>query len=211
MEDRVPLLKRADTFIFQKIDEFRATPSYAKLLENDVALEENEQRIAKGVLLAATAILPLLLLFILWLTNYSVKSNLELRTQVVNRMQEILSQNGAAGNLSNTLAASTSFSDQNALNSQMSSVLSGIGVDAGKVRISNFTASNISSTLTRAEADFKFEGLNTAQLMSMYTALMGRERFRVSSVAIKRNDASNLLDGTFHAIHFGQALSPEEI
>lgn len=205
MEEKVPLLKRADQFIFQKIDEFRATPTYSKLLETYTSLEENEQRVAKGVLLALTAVLPLIFLFTLWIANYSVRSDLNLRLGLVQHMQDILAQNNAAGGLSTSLAAPMAFLDQNALNTQLSGVLSRAGVDAGKVRVSNFTSSNISSQLTKAEADFRFDGLNTNQLMSMFTTLLGTERFRISSVSIKRNDASNMLDGDFHAIHYGQS------
>ena len=205
MEERLPLLKQADVFVFKKIDEFRASPAYGKLLETYAGLEENEQKIAKALMLAATAIIPLLLLFTLWVANYSSKSDLETRSQLVERMQEIISQNNAAGNLIATVASPVAIMDQGALSGQLNSIASSTGVDAGKLRVSNFTTDQVTPILTRTEADFKFDGLTTPQLMSLFTAMLGRERFRISNVSIIRNAKSNQLDGTFHAIHFGQA------
>lgn len=208
MEERQPLLKQADVFVFKKIDEFRATPAYAKMLETYGGLDENEQKVAKALLLAATAIIPFIFLFTMWIANYSVKSDLETRTQLLTRMQDIISQNNAAGNLMNSVAAPMAIQDQGAMSSQVNNIASSVGVDAGKMRVSNFTADPVSTTLTRAEADFKFEALTTPQLMGLFTAMIGRERFRVSSVNITRNAATNLLDGTFHAVHFGQVPPP---
>lgn len=210
MNERLPILKQIDIFVFKKIDEFRGTPSYSKLLESYTSLEENEQKVAKGVLLGATALIPILLLFTLWLTNRSTKNNLETRTELVMRMQEIISQNGAAGNLVATMASPTPISDQSQLNNRMSNIASSTGVDANKLKVSNFSTETVSPILTKSEADFKFEALSTAQLMSLLTAMLGRERFRVSSVNIKRNNISNMLEGTFHAIHFGQTPLAED-
>lgn len=208
MEERIPLLKRADLFVFKKIDEFRATPAYGKLLDAYAGLEENEQKLAKALMLAATAVIPLLLLFTLWIANFTTKSDLATRSQLVEHMQDIISQNNAAGSLISTVAAPTAISDQGMLSAQMNTVASSSGVDAGKLRVSNFTADAVSSLLMRTEADFKFDGLSTPQLMGLFTAMLGRERFRISSVNITRNSATNLLDGTFHAIHFGQSPQP---
>lgn len=210
MEERLPLLKQADIFVFKKIDEFRATPSYSKMLEAYTSLEENEQKIAKAVLLLATALLPLLLLSVMWLTNFSAKSDLEARTQLVERMQEILAQNSAAGNLVATVAAPTAILDQGMLTGQLSNMASSSGLDASKIRVSNFESSNVSPVLVRAEADLKFDGISTAQLMTLFTNMLGQQRFRISAVEIIRNKSTNLLDGTFHAIHFGQNIQPEE-
>ena len=210
MDERLPILKQIDIFVFKKIDEFRATPTYNKLLENYTSLEENEQKVAKGIMLGATALLPIFLILTPWLTNRSTKNNLETRTQLVMRMQEIVSQNGAAGNLVATMASPTPIADQGQLNNRMSNIAASTGVDAGKLKVSNFSTETVSPILTKSEADFKFDGLSTAQLMGLFTAMLGRERFRVSSVSIKRNDTSSLLDGTFHAVHFGQTILVED-
>jgi len=210
VEERLPLLKRADVFVFKKIDEFRATPGYSKMLEAYTSLEETEQKIAKAAMLGATALIPILILFALWVTNFTIKSDLETRSQLVTRMQEIIAHNNAAGNLINTMAAPVALADQGAMSSQVNSIAMGSGIDGSKLRVTNFTTDSISAALARSEADFKFDGLSTPQLMGLFTAMLGRERFRISNVSIIRNEKSNQLDGTFHAVHFGQIPPPVE-
>lgn len=210
MEDRLPLLKRLDVFVFKKIDEFRATTGYAKLLESYTSLEETEQKIAKSAFMLASAVIPVIILSVMWFANYSIKNDLEARGELVKRMQEIIAQNSAAGNLIATVASPTAILDQGQLSAQMNGVASNSGFDANKLKVTNFSAEAVSPELTRAEADFRFDGVATPQLMGLFTTMMGRERFRISAVDITRNSTTNQLEGTFHAVHFGQTLRPED-
>lgn len=210
MEEKTPLLKRLDTLLFTRLDEFKKTPGYAKLLESYAALEETQQTIAKWVMLGATLIIPLLLVSIMWWQNSKVESDLEMRIALVERMQQIIAQNGEIGNLTSTIASPNALTSDSDLTSRLSSSLSASGIDISKIQVNNFASDSVTPDLTKSEADFRFEGLSTEQLVSVFTALLQRERFRISSVQITRNDASNLLDGNFHGVHFG-AVQPEQL
>ncbi len=209
-EDNLPLLKRMDLFLFQKLDQFRQTPSYARIQEGYAALDEQGQQMVKAGLLAATLLFPLLFLGSFWLRNRSIAQDVRERGETVARMQEIIAQKAAAGGLVNRVAAPEAFPDQETLRQRLSAVLSSAAVDPGKIQINNFEAVPVSDALTRAEADFKFEGLTTAQLVGLFTGLISQQRFRIASVSITRNEGSNLLDGAFHGVHFGQNVVVEE-
>ena len=59
MEDKTPLLKRFDSFIFAKLDEFRKTPGHQKMLETYAGLDEEQQKFAKLGMLASVFLVPL--------------------------------------------------------------------------------------------------------------------------------------------------------
>ncbi len=210
MEEKTPLLKRLDTLLFTRIDEFRKTPGYAKILESYAGLEEDQQKLAKWAMLSATFLIPLLLVSIMWWQNSAVEKDLAMRVALVERMQQIISQNGEIGGLTSAIASPNALTSDSDLNSRLSSSLSASGIDVSKIQVNNFTSDSVTPDLSRAEADFRFEGLSTEQLVSVFTALLQRERFRISSVQITRNDASNLLDGNFHGVHFG-AVQQEQL
>ena len=210
MEERIPLLKRLDTLIFTKIDEFRKTPGYSKLLETYAGLEDDQQKIAKLLMVVSTALIPLLLLGVMWWQNSSVEADLQKRISLVERMQKIIADNGEIGGLSSSVASPTALITDSDLTNRMSSALSSAGIDLSKMRVSNFTSDSVTPTLSRAEADFRFEGLTTDQLVGVFTTLLQRERFRISAVQIARNAESNLLDGTFHGVHFGEVQAQDE-
>ncbi len=210
MTTRVPLFKRVDQWVFRQLDTFRATPAYNRLVEQYATLEEHEQTLTKGGVLAGFLLVPLIILGVLWWHNAGVRDEVVLRSQVVERMQNIISQNSAAAGLAGSVAAPQAFLDAGELTTRLNAALSGSGVDTSKLRVNNFTSDSVSPQLTRAEADFGFTGLNTTQLVNVFTNLITRERFRISSVDIKRNPSSNLLDGNFHGVHFGQVAAAVE-
>jgi hypothetical protein len=210
MATRPPLLKQVDQWVFRKLDSFRSTPAHGRLAEQYSSLEEHEQTLVKGAVLGGLLLVPLLILGALWWHNAGVRGEINLRAQAVERMQSILAQNGQASSLTSAVAAPQTFVDTSDLTSRLTGALAGSGLDAAKVRVNNFTTDSVSPQLARVEADFGFTGLNTAQLVGLFTNLITRERFRVSTLNIKRNPSSNMLDGDFHGVHFGQISVPVE-
>lgn len=210
MEERIPLLKRLDTYIFQQLDEFRKTPGFAKIHEFYGGLEDEHQKVFKWVLLLSTFLIPFFLVLIMGLQNYSLSNEVDTRIALVERMQQIITQNSEVGGLSGQIAAPTAFNSQDELNSRLSSALASSGVDLAKIRVNNFSTESVSALLTRSEADFKFDGISTDQLMGVLTTLLQRERFRISAVQIKRNNDTNLLEGSFHGVHFGETQLQDE-
>ena len=204
------LVKRFDLFLFQKLDEVKNQASYGKSVEFYSNLDEDQQRIAKWALLSLTALLPMILVLIFWFQNNTLQNDLESRIELVDTMQEIITQNSEAGGLSLGLAASTPISSESEMQTRLSTALSRSSVDLSKIRISNFSMENVSETLVRSESDVKFDGLSTEQLMSLFTYMIQTEKFKISSVEITRNPRTNLLEGLFHGIHFGQALPQED-
>lgn len=210
MEEKIPLIKRLDTYIFTQLDEFRKTPGHAKILDFYGSLEDESQKVFKWVLLVSTFLIPFTLVVVMWWQNSTIESELNSRIALVERMQQIITQNSEVGGLSSSIAAPTAFTSQDELNGRLSSALSSIGVDLSKIRINGFTSDVISPLLTRSEADFKFDGVSTEQLMGLLTTLLQRERFRISAVQIKRNNETNLLEGSFHGVHFGETQLADE-
>lgn len=210
MEARTPVLKKLDQAIFTQVDEFKKTSAHSQILEFYGGLEDEGQKLFKWILLLATVAIPFLLFVVLWFQNSRIEAELNSRIALVERMQQIITQNTEVGGLATSIAAPSAFTSEDELTDRVTNSLRAATIDVSKVRISNFTSDAISPLLTRSEADFKFEGLTTDQLVGMFTMLLQRERFRVSAVEIQRNSGSNLLDGTFHAIHFGETQLAEE-
>jgi hypothetical protein len=210
MEEKIPLIKRLDTYIFTQLDEFRKTPGHAKIIDFYGSLEDESQKVFKWLLLASTFIIPFLLVAVIWWQNSAIENELNMRIALVERMQQIITQNSEVGGLSSSIAAPTAFTSQDELSGRLSSTISSVGLDISKIRINGFTSEVVSPLLTRSEADFKFDGVSTDQLMGLLTALLQRERFRISAVQINRNNEANLLEGSFHGVHFGETQLADE-
>ncbi len=201
-----PLFKKIDSNIFASIDKFKTTSNYQPIQEFYNALDEDQQKWLKLGVVSSLFLLPTLLLGFFWLQNSSLRSDLELRLGTVEKINEILGQNRSLADASPMILSQNPIDSQSMMTSRLGQVLAG-SIDLSKVQVTNFNSSSVTSNVYKAEADFRFSGLSTDQMVNMMTSLIQKEKFRIESLSVKRNAESNLLDGEFHAVHFSVAAS----
>lgn len=206
----IPLFKKIDRGVFERIDKFKTTPSYNGIQDFYNGLEEEQQKVLKGVTILALILIPALLLGFLWWRNDAVKSDLQTRIALVEKANEIIGQNQGIREVSPRIVSDRPIDGDSMMSSRLSNLLATAGVDLSKIQVSNFQGNMITSTFMRSEADFAFTNLSTDELMNVFTSMIQREKFRIESVEIKRNANTNLLQGKFHAIHFSSAQTTEE-
>ena len=205
-----PFFKKIDTKVFEAIDKFKTTSNYLPIQESYNGLDEDQQKWLKLGVVAGLIIVPALLLGFFWFQNTNLRNDLELRLNTVSKINEIIGQNKAISDASPMILSMNPIDSQSMMTSRLTQVLSGSGIDLAKIQVTNFNSSSISSNVYKADAEFRFNGLSTDQLVSMFTSLIQREKFRVESFDVKRNPETNLLDGGFHASHYSSAANIEE-
>jgi hypothetical protein len=213
MEDfnkNTPLFKKIDRSIFEQIDKFKVSPGYNNLQDFYNGLDEEQQKIFKASSIFTLFFLPLFLLGAVWWNNQSLKNELDTRVALVEKANEIIGQRQSLTDVLPRILSDSPIDGDSMMSSRISNLLSSIGGDLSKIQVSNYNGEMVSGTIMRAEADFRFTNLSTDELMNIFTAMIQREKFKIDSVTIKRNAESNLLNGEFHAIHFGNARSVEE-
>jgi hypothetical protein len=210
MEDikRVPLFRKLDQAIFEKIDLFQKTPNYNIIQDFYNGLEEEQQKIFKGLIVVLIFALPLGIIGLFWWQNNSLRENLILRTSIISKANQIIGQDQSLNEITPRVFSLNPIDGQSMMTSRLSGLLSSSGVDLSKIQVSNFNSNQLSATLLKAEADFNFNNVSTDELMNIIMAMISREKFRVSSINIKRNADTNMLQGQFHAIHFSE-FSPQ--
>lgn len=213
MEDlntKIPLFKKIDKAIFDRLDKFKLTPNYTPIQDFYGSLDEEQQQVAKGLTLITIFTIPVILLSVLWWQNTSLKENLDLRLSIVSKANEILGQNQGIRQVGPEILSPNPIDGESMMTSRLSGLLSGMGVDLSKIQVKEFSSTMISSAIMRSEADFAFRNLSTDELMNIFTNMIQREKFRIQDVSIKRNAETNFLEGQFHAIHMSSVTETEE-
>jgi hypothetical protein len=210
MEEKVSLLKRLDLLIFQKIDQFKKSPSYSQIQDLYSSLEEEQQKVAKILMVLVAIALPFLLVFTFWLVNNIHYNNLDFRKKIVSKSQDILRQQNKVNSLSLSLISDSPVDSQNSMNSLLLDALGGTGMDLSKVKVTSFNSTEIGGNMSKSESDINFESLSNEQLMDLFMNLYTRAKVKVSSLNIEKNQTSQLLNGQFHVIHFSTKLNQEE-
>ncbi len=206
---KAPFFKKIDTKIFESIDKFKTTPNYQPVQDFYNGLDEDQQKWLKLSVVTSLFLLPLLGLCFFWFQNASLRSDLDLRTSTISKINEIIAQNRSLTDASPMILSQNPIDSQSMMTSRLGQVLSGT-FDLSKVQVTNFNSTAVTSNVYRAEADFRFTGLSTDQMVNMMTSLIQREKFRIESLSVQRNSETNMLDGQFHAIHFSVGAGIEE-
>jgi len=196
------ILKKVDVAIFEQIDKFKQTTNYTPVQDFYNSLEEDQQKVLKGFVILLIFLIPVLFLGILWGQNQNLKADLELRKDMIQKGATILAETRSLAQIAPQVFSANPIDTNSLMSSKISQILNSQGIELSKMMVSNFLSENVSSTLLRAEADFKFQDLSTDELMNVFTAMISRDKFKISEVNIKKNLNSNKLEGTFHAIHF---------
>jgi hypothetical protein len=213
MEDingKIPLFKKIDRALFESIDKFKQSPNYSGIKEFYNGLEEEQQKIFKGLVLLVLAFLPLIAISFLLIGNAKLRDDLELRVSIVSRASEILGQNQGLREVTPRVFSMNPIDGQSMMSSRLSNLLSSVGVDISKLQVKEFHSSTITSNVMRSEATISFSNLSTDELTNIFTNLISREKFRISEVNITRNADSNALQGQFQAIHFSSISGESE-
>ncbi len=198
----LPLFRKIDQEVFTSIDQFKRTPNYNPIQDFYNGLEEEQQKLFKAIAIFLIILLPLLGLGMIWLTNKSLAEDLKIRTSLVSKANEIIGQSQSIEEIIPRVFATNPIDSESMMSSRLSGLLSQIAIDLSKIQVKSFTSDSISNNVMRAEADFAFNNLSNDELMNLFTTMISREKFRISSVEVKRNSDTNLLQGQFHAIHY---------
>ncbi len=203
----VPLFKKIDLAIFDKIDKFKQTPNYNPIQDFYNGLEEDQQKLFKGIVILLIFVMPMIGLAGFWWQNNQLKENLALRTSIISKANQIIGQSQGLTEITPQVFSSNPIDSQSMMTSRLSSLLSTSGIDLSKIQVTQFTSNSISSHVLKSEAKFSFNNLSTDELINVMMSMMTRERFRLASLEIHRKSDNNMLQGYFQAIHYS-AFSP---
>ncbi len=204
INEKNPLFKKFDLFVFEKIDKFKKTPNYNFVSDFYNSLDEEQQKALKISVIGLIILLPTFFIFFLHWQNTKLKDDLNLRTQIISKANQIIGQKKSLEEIRYNVLSQNPIDSDSMMTSKLSQLLSNTGIDLSKIQVKDFKSEQISSELNRSEGKVSFNNLTTDELMNLLTNLIQIEKFKISSINISRNSTTNLLQGYFEAIHLAQ-------
>ncbi len=198
------LFKKSDLFLFNKVDELKKKPDYAKVQEFIGKIDDEFKEVAKIIATAAFLLLPFIFLFIFFLHNMGLHEDIAIRKEFINLANEIIASHKQIGSSSQRIISTSPIEGQGGFNSRISNILSSSGTDIEKIQVSNFLSEDIAGNIIRSEGDFRFTAMTTEELANLFIALVTREKMKVSTISVRKNMKTNLLNGTFRVVHFAK-------
>ena len=207
---RMPLFKKIDRAIFERLDRFRLSPGYNNVQDFYNGLDEDQQKVFKSVIVISIFIVPIIFLSILWWQNSIIKTDLKARVDLISKANEIIGQRESLQNIGPNILSTSPIDGQSMMTSRVSNILSSSGMDLSKIKIEDFASDISSGNIIKSEANLKFSNFSTDEMINMLLNLIQREKFRIQHANISRNSDNNLLNGRFHIVHLSVAQNIEE-
>ena len=198
------ILKKIDNFIFSKLDQFQDHPEYQKFNDAYGALEERVQEIIKAGLAITIIIFPLLIIMIFSLSNSSLKEELRMKEEIITMSHELIQEQALIKNAENTILGRQMVDSQSALQDKITAVVNQSGLDANNIQVSKFSLNDLKGNIIETKINVKYTSLSNDNLFNFINTLVAREKVKVETLVINKNQASNLLDGMLILYYFSK-------
>ncbi len=205
MSKQTNLFQKLDLFLFNKVEELKNKADYSKIQEAIGKIDDDFKDVAKIIATAVFLCLPLLFSGIVFMMNVNLNHDIEIRKEFIGLANEIISSNQQISDASKQIISLNPIEGQGGFNVRISQILSASGVDVEKIQVSNFISENIAGGIVRSEGDFRFSALTSMDLSNLFSSLVAKEKIKISTVSIRKNRKTNLLNGTFRVVHFSKS------
>lgn len=200
-------VKKIDRAIFEQIDKFKTTPNYTVLTDFYNNLEEEQQKLAKGVIILVLFLIPMFVLTLLWWQNQNIRDDYNLRMSIMNKAQQLIGESRGVTAIGPQIISQAPIDSEEMLMSRVSNAIAGSGMDTNKITRGEFSTTNVSEKILQTESVLNFTNLSNDELVNLFSSLITREKMRISEVTINRNSDTGLLVGNFRVIHL--AMIPQ--
>jgi len=198
------IFSKIDDFIFQKLDFLKNEGSFQKVNELLSGLDEAQQKIFEQIITFTFILIPYLIIIFLWWGNHKIRTNMEVKSQILDQISTLSGNKDARSFLSSTYLAPVAIASSDELDNKIKHLLASNNIDQTKVKVLNYTQVPTTSSITKIEASISFQNFGTLDFSNFMRLLVDQEKFKVMRINLEKNKTSNLLDGTISLIHLGK-------
>ena len=191
-----------DKELFKAVNRLTSNSNFQRVQEEIASLSEDKQKILNYTLTFAFILAPLAIAFSMFITNMSMKSDLEIRKEILASIHTFDQKNNQAEALGRTTVSPFSTPDQAAFEKRIDKVLESSKIIKTKVTTKSFKQTP--GEITKSEATISFKEFTTTNLFDMLIGFLNQERMKVTSLNIKKNTALNLLEGRLEVVRYGK-------
>lgn len=202
---RQPILKPLDEALFKQIDKIYSSAFYSKIKELLSNLDDDKRSLVIHVISFTLISIPFFVVLIVFFSNQSLKTELALKEKIYHLGEDIIADRKQLEAIAFNFINNSSIDNDSALQSRIKSMLSGTRVDTNKITISEFNSNPSFNNSNQVIADVNFNRFSASDLTELLSAMINREKFKVSNMNIKKNAETAQLEGKTQIIFNTQA------
>ena len=193
-------LKAIDQIIFNQIDLFKNTKYYEQFMDYMNQLNYEHQRLVTYLISAVFIFGPLLIVGIMGLNTYGLKSNLNTKKEIQASTYKFINQADRLQSLQQTILGPRAPGNQNELKAS----LIAFNIDPNKLSVDNFKqeSSNNSPQIKQISAEIIYKKLVLSDFVDLVKKLITINKVRISAIEINRDDSEKLLSGKINILQY---------
>ncbi|MCY4524275.1 MAG: hypothetical protein OXB84_06015 [Halobacteriovoraceae bacterium] len=194
------LYRNIDEFLFKQIDRFKNSNYFQKYIDEISKLEEHHQRKINQALIFLLLCSPILMVLFLFLGNYSIKSELATKRDIIDLVNDIQSNKAKLSSLGRNLISQYKIKSMQDLQNRLQVILENMQINLENMQVDNFKSFSPISGISQTQADLEFKNFSMNELVDFLTELMTENKAKISSIDIKKH--KNTLSGKIHIIQY---------
>lgn len=204
---KLSVMKPIDNIVTTNVEKLKESSEYQKFLDSYNSWEDKIQNGFKAGLLFLVVLIPLIIIGFFTFLNYSAKKDLSLVEDIIKTGNNILATSTGAKSQARQYFG-RSLTTKSDFEREISNALPNQGIDATKILIGDFSSEEVDG-VNEIRAQLKFNGISSQNLFGLFKAVAVIKKIKIDQINLKKNDQTNLLEGTLSVIHFSTILDEE--
>lgn len=202
------ILERLDNKVLNLTSKIKMSPEYLKIQDQFGNLDDQTQNTIKMLLPFVVMGLPLLISFLLWKNNTSLREEVVLKKNIIAKAHEIINTKSSLMGVEPRVLGNPAIDRVDQFQQRIVGAMSSISIDSSKLQFSNFNSTPLSGDLLEAKIDLKFQSISNDELFGIINAF-NRNKMRIDSFQVRKSQESNLLEGLFSLIYISKDIVGE--
>lgn len=190
-----------DAFIFQKIDIFLQTPTYQKIQDKFSELDSQSQKYSNHLITLILLLLPLYLIFHIYLGNSSLKNELELKQSIITKIHQFRSNQALVNTYHQNYSSPVTLDTRQAFETHFRPRIQRHNIQSQQVKIQSYDFYPISSSYAEAILSLKLKDMTLTEFSNLLSVVLTDYKMQPLEIEITKNDNNQLLSGTLNLTH----------
>lgn len=202
MPDKEILFEKIDNALLGQYEQINKSSLYQKVIDVFSSLTDSEQKIVNTVASIVAITLPILIIILLFFSNYSIKNNVSEQEETIREINAYLQNKQELSIINKSFVTHSTLDTKSKLQSKLKSILRLNNINLSSLKIKDFDLSDNNSKMSDIRSLLEFKKFTTIELTNFLKRVLSNENMRVNKLKITKNKKQNLLNGNIEISYF---------
>lgn len=190
------LFYKLDTAAFNLLAKWQKSETYNKIIQRCQQLDDQQRRWIAPVGLSAVFGLPLLILLIVALCNYSIRRDVHIFEQAVVQIENFRYNQAQLASLEASYVSTRPVSSYGEFDQYLRSVFGPLGLNMVSLKVSDFNIDQLTKQISQVTANLSFSQISNPDFALLLQGILGPGKMMMGDFNLERDPSTNTLKGT---------------